>query len=89
MPKDTSGQLKFSCEFPLKAIGKNSGDFEPKIVAIIRQHVPELRDDKIRRRLSQDGKYLSVTAVFTATSREQLDALYLDLGSDEQVLMVL
>ena len=89
MPKDAIRQLVFPCIFPLKAIGKNTGDFEPKIVALIRQHVPELRDDKISRRLSADGKYLSVTAVFTATSREQLDAIYYALSSDEQVLMVL
>ena len=89
MAKDAISQIKFPCIFPIKAIGKNTSDFEPKIVAIIRQHVPELRDDKISRRLSADGKYLSVTATFTAQSREQLDALYRDLSSDEQVLMVL
>ncbi len=89
MAKDAISQIKFPCIFPIKAIGKNTSDFEPKIVAIIRQHVPELRDDKISRRLSADGKYLSVTAVFTAASREQLDALYRDLSSDEQVLMIL
>ena len=89
MAKDAISQIEFPCIFPIKAIGKNTGDFEPKIIAIIRQHVPELGDDKISRRLSADGKYLSVTAVFTATSREQLDALYRDLSSDEQVLMIL
>ena len=89
MPKDAMNAIQFPCIFPIKAIGKNTSDFEPKIIAIIRQHVPDLGDDKISRRLSADGKYLSVTAVFTATSREQLDALYRDLSSHEQVLMVL
>lgn len=89
MPKNAIDAIKFPCVFPIKAIGKNTGDFEPQVVAIIRRHAPELRDDKISRRLSADGKYVSVTAVFTAASREQLDALYFDLSSDKQVLMVL
>ena len=89
MPKDTLDTIQFPCFFPIKAIGKNTSDFEPKVIAIIRRHVPELSDDKISRRLSADGKYLSVTAVFNATSREQLDPLYRDLSSDEQVVMVL
>jgi uncharacterized protein len=89
MPKDTISQLTFPCVFPIKAIGKNTSGFEAKIVALIRSHVPELLDDKVSRRLSVDGKYISITAVFTATSREQLDAIYYDLSSDEEVLMVL
>ena len=89
MPKDRLDTIQFPCFFPIKAIGKNTADFEPHIVALIRQHVPELSDDKISRRLSADGKYLSVTATFAAQSREQLDALYRDLSGDKQVVMVL
>jgi hypothetical protein len=40
-------------------------------------------------KLSSTGKYLSITATFTATSREQLDALYLELNSHELVVMTL
>jgi hypothetical protein len=82
-------EIQYPCFFPIKVIGKNTSDFEPRIVAIIRQHVPELTDDKITRRSSVDGKYLSVTATFTAQSRVQLDALYRDLGKDDQVVMIL
>jgi putative lipoic acid-binding regulatory protein len=89
MTQDAISPIVFPCLFPIKAIGKNTGDFEPKVVAIIRQHVPDLGDDKISRRLSRDGKYLSVTATFIASSREQIDALYYALSDDEQVLMVL
>ncbi|MCI0477519.1 MAG: DUF493 domain-containing protein [Anaerolineales bacterium] len=83
------GEIEYPCFFPIKAIGKNTADFEARVVALIRQHVPELTDDKITRRLSADGKYLSVTATFTAQSRAQLDALYRALSGDEQVVMVL
>ena len=89
MTKDAKDTIQFPCFFPIKAIGKNTADFEPHVVAIIRQHVPELGDDKISRRMSADDKYLSVTATFTAQSREQLDALYRALSSDKQVMMIL
>ncbi|MBM3129961.1 MAG: DUF493 domain-containing protein [Chloroflexi bacterium] len=89
MSTDKKNEIQYPCFFPIKAIGKNTGDFEPRVVAIIRRHVPELTDDKITRRMSADGKYLSVTATFTAQSRAQLDALYRDLSGDAQVVMVL
>ena len=36
-----------------------------------------------------NGKYLSITATFTATSKEQLDALYRELSSHPMVKIVL
>ena len=81
--------LEFPCRFPLKTIGKNSADFESVVVEIVRRHVPELKDEEISRRMSKDGKYLSVTTTFTAESREQLDGLYYELSSHEYVMMVL
>ncbi len=81
--------MTFPCEFPLKAFGKNTDDFEALIVAIVRRHVPDLDESAVRSRASSGSTYRSVTATFTAHSREQLDALYLDLNSHEQILMVL
>jgi putative lipoic acid-binding regulatory protein len=81
--------LEFPCRFPLKTMGKNTADFEQTIIEIVRRHVPELKDEEISSRLSKDGKYVSITTIFTATSREQLDGLYYELSSHEQVMMVL
>lgn len=81
--------LEFPCEFPLKVIGKNTGDFQTRMVEIVRRHAPDLRDDAVTNRLSTDGKYISITATFTAESRDQLDALYYELSSHELVAMVL
>jgi hypothetical protein len=81
--------LEFPCNFPLKTIGKNAGDFETLVVEIVRRHIPDLRDEAVSNRLSKDGKYMSVTTTFVATSREQLDALYYELSSHERVVMVL
>ncbi len=81
--------LEFPCHFPLKTIGKNTADFETTVVEIVRRHVPDLKDDAVSNRLSKDGKYISITTTFVAESREQLDALYYELSSHEQVVMVL
>jgi putative lipoic acid-binding regulatory protein len=89
MPKNITNEILYPCLFPIKAIGENTADFEPHVVALIRQHVPDLGDEKISRRLSADGKYLSVTATFMASSRAQLDALYSALSGDDQVMMIL
>jgi uncharacterized protein len=85
----TSDIMTFPCEFPLKAFGKNSDDFEALIVTIIRRHVPDLADDAVSSRTSSGNAYRAVTATFMARSREQLDALYTELSSHERVLMVL
>lgn len=79
----------FPCPFPLKAFGRNSDDFEALVVEIVRRHAPDLDDSAVSRRTSDGDTYRAVTATFMAHSREQLDALYAELNSHEQILMVL
>ena len=78
----------FPCVFPLKIMGLNNGPFESVVQAVIKKH---LHDAPVmfESRPSSSGKYLSVTATFTATSREQLDALYTELNAHELVVMTL
>jgi len=81
--------LTFPCSFPVKAIGRSSADFESIVTDIVRRHAPDLHPEAVTCRSSGGGNYLAVTATVIAHSREQLDALYLELGSHAQVLMVL
>ena len=81
--------LEFPCVFPLKAIGIGPDDFEGIVISIVRRHVPTLGEGAVASRPSSGGKYLSVTATFTAESRTQLDAIYRDLNNHERVVMVL
>lgn len=85
---DKTTCIEFPCSFPLKVMGLNSGLFESVVQAVIKRH---LHDAPVtfESRPSSSGKYLSVTATFTATSREQLDALYRELNSHELVVMTL
>jgi putative lipoic acid-binding regulatory protein len=79
----------FPCSFPLKVFGHDNGDFEALVVAVVRRHVGGDEDLTVTSRQSHGGKYLAVTVTFTAESRQQLDALYLELNQNERVLMTL
>ena len=80
--------ILFPCSYPLKVMGPKSDDFEKAVRHILRKH---LRDAPVEysRRPSGTGKYLAITATFTATSREQLDAIYQELNDHELVVMTL
>ena len=79
----------FPCSFPIKVIGRNTADFETLVIEIVQRHAPDLDDSAVSSRTSGGNAYRSVTATFMAHSRAQLDALYTELSSHEQILMVL
>jgi putative lipoic acid-binding regulatory protein len=55
----------------------------------VRRHAPDFDPATVEMRPSRQGRYLSVTCVLRATSREQLDALYQELCDHPSVVMVL
>lgn len=81
--------FEFPCDFPIKIVGLAGDDFERLAKEIVTKHVGELTEDQVASRPSRDGKYLSLTFTFRADSRAQVDQLYSDLTSQDQVLMVL
>ena len=87
-PKIAAECLQFPCSFPLKVMGLNTKEFEHAVRDIVGRHVP-VECVVYADRKSGGGKYLSITATFTATSREHLDALYRDLNGHELVVMTL
>lgn len=89
MKRPTDPVMQFPMRFPIKAIGKHTGTFELTVTEIVRRHAPDLLDEHVIARPSNGGKYLAVTATFTAQSQEQLDALYRELTAHAQVLYVL
>lgn len=81
--------LQFPCHFPIKAMGKSDCNLDMIVVEIVRRHAPDLAEGAVKTRPSAQGKYVSVTVVVNAISREQLDAIYQDLVDCESVLMAL
>lgn len=90
MNSDTETLMKFPCQFSVKAMGLAShDDFEALVVEIVSSHVADLDTGASRARASKNGKYLSVTVTFQATSKAQLDAIYYALTEHQDVLMSL
>ena len=81
--------IDYPIQFPLKVIGLDEADFADFATEIVRRHVPELLEENITSRLSEGDKYRSVSFEFIAVSREQVDALYVELSSHKRVLMIL
>lgn len=79
----------FPCRFPIKAVGRASADFDLEVVNIVRRHAPDLGEGAVRASPSRQGNFVSVTVTITATSREQLDAIYRELSAHKAVLMTL
>jgi len=82
-------ELAFPCDFSIRVIGLDERDFEAFVREVVGEHVPGIAPDSFSTRSSSGAKYISVSVAFIAESREQLDALYEQLGSDERVKVVL
>lgn len=81
--------LTFPCEFPLKVMGRREDGFAQIVSEIVMRHAGDFRPETIEMRSSKNARYLSLTVVITARSREQLDALYSELSKHPMVMMVL
>lgn len=81
--------IEFPCDFPIKVMGRAADDFEAVVVEIVRRHAPDLGEGAVQVRDSKAGNYLAVTVTVRATSRSQLDNIYLELTAHQQVLMAL
>jgi len=87
MKEDTL--LEFPCDFPLKIMGRNTDDFRSVVLGIVQKHMGNIDVSKIEERPSRDGTYLGITCTVIATSKAQLDALYMELTSCERVMVAL
>ena len=90
MPLLAEGSLlDFPCDFPIKVMGRKAPGFAQAMTDIVRRHAPDFDPATVEMRPSRQGRYLSITCVVRATSREQLDALYQELCDHPDVVMVL
>ena len=81
--------IEFPCEFPIKMMGRDTPEFRKTAVSIVESHVGKVADDAVRTAQSEKGNFVSVTVTITATSQEQLDAIYMDVTSHDDILMAL
>jgi putative lipoic acid-binding regulatory protein len=77
--------IAYPCDFPIKILGPTRAGF----AQAVRRHAPDYDGATMEMKASKRGRYLSVTCVVRATSREQLDGLYRELCDHPMVVMVL
>jgi len=87
--EEKTSLLEFPCSFPIKAMGRNTDDFEEAISAIVMTHAELWPNEPIRSAPSTEGNFVSVTVVIEARSQQQLDAIYQDLTDCDQVILAL
>jgi hypothetical protein len=88
-PDDEESPFKFPCEFPIKAMGKATPELEIAVLEIMNRHVPDLGEGAVKTRTSRNGNYLAITVTIQARSREQLDAIYMELTSCEHIVFAI
>jgi len=81
--------IEYPCAFPIKVMGAHHDGFVHAIVELARRHDPSFDASTIELRDSRAGNYLGVTITITATSREQVDAMYRELTAHPMVKVVL
>ncbi len=86
---ETPSLIEYPSLFPIKVMGLNDPGFEQAMVDIALQFDAVYDRASLQLRPSRGGKYLGLTLNVTATSREQLDALYRSLSSHPLVKVVL
>ena len=81
--------IEYPSQFPIKVMGLNADGFVHAMTRIAERFDPAFDAASIELRASKGDKYLGVTLMITATSREQLDELYRTLSTHPMVKMVL
>jgi len=81
--------LKFPCPFPIKMMGRDTEEFRATARTLVERHTGPINDEAINEALSRKGNFVSITITVIALSQEQLDDIYRDVSSHEDVLMAL
>jgi hypothetical protein len=81
--------LEFPCEFPIKAMGLACDELEIAVLEIVNRHVDDIGEGALKMKPSRNGKYVAITVTINATSKDQLDAIYMDLSACEHVSIAL
>ncbi|EEX65267.1 hypothetical protein CGT92_03910 [Vibrio metoecus] len=79
--------LEFPCSFTYKVMGYAKPELPERVLEVIQRHAPG--DYSPRVKPSAKGNYHAVSVTIHATSIEQVEILYKELGDIDIVRMVL
>ena len=81
--------IQYPCDFPIKVMGACVEGFAEAMTDLVQQFDPGFQPATIEKRTSKAGNYLSLTLTIRATSRAQLDNVYLALTAHPMVKVAL
>ena len=81
--------IEFPCDFSIKVMGKANIQFEERVINIVLRHYPKIDLEKMTKRPSRDNNFVAITFTVHAKSKSELNALYQELSSAEEVLFAL
>lgn len=81
--------FEFPCQFPIKIMANPQKEVAEFVLNTLEKYIENPEAIKFTTRESKTGKYISITAIFEATSKEQLDSIYQALSSHAEIHMVL
>ncbi len=81
--------IEFPCEFPIKIMGKDTPSFRSKMHKILEKHVGPINEESIKVNVSSNANFVAITITITAHSQQQLDQIYYDVTSYDDVLIAL
>jgi putative lipoic acid-binding regulatory protein len=85
----TGDVLQFPMAWPIKVVGRRSELQRTELDAVVRAHAPDLSDDQISERESNQQHFIAITYTISAQSREQVVALANALQAVKGVLMLI
>jgi hypothetical protein len=88
-PAGRDSLIDYPSDFPVKVIGHQHPEFVDTMVRLAQEFDPEFGTHKLELRASKTDKYLGITLIVRATSRAQLDDLYLALTRHPMVKLAL
>ena len=81
--------FEFPCKFPIKIMANNNTTVPGFIDKVLKKHIKKDNIINFKIRNSKTEKYVSITVIFNATSKNQLDSIYKDLSAHHDIHMVL
>jgi uncharacterized protein len=89
MNSESAPLLQFPTDYPIKVLGPPTDEFRARVHAILLKHAPDLDPQQVTERLSSNGRFVAISYLIVAQSREQVTALALDLKICPDVLMII
>ena len=89
MTEPEAPRIEFPCDYPIKVMGESCEEFREHVLTVMERHAPGFDQAKVTIRDSRKATYQSVTVTITATGKDQLDAIFVDLKTSSRVRMVL